>query len=248
MCALERKNKKKKKKGNRKETCLKAPATNTSTHSLAYIITIILSVFRICDLNCTRNSEIQHLLDERDEILKLELKLQEQEIQSQPRPAIPMSRPRVVAPKITTRGAEEEEEEGEAAMFASMRRPAPVPSSSSNRNMSCSPSFPRRATGLPSVPEASSSSSSPPPPGPVESSVLLLSSTELHANLAMVSDGSRYSGNQFLQADHNQLPPYSPGNQRTMHGHGDETNEIRLSDYVKGETRAQDMKDGGGYQ
>lgn len=218
----------------------KVLGTNTRTHSLAYIITIILSVFRICDLNCTRNSEIQHLLDERDEILKLELKLQEQEIQPQPRSPVPVSRPPVVAPPVRVAP------EDEAALFASMRRPAPMPSSS-NFNMPSSSTF--MSAGLPSIPEASSSSSASAGPTssiPVESA-LLLSSTELHANLAMISDGSRYSGNQ-LQADNNQLPPYSPGNRRTMHGHGDETNEIRLSEYVKGETRAQDMKDGGGYQ
>lgn len=67
--------------------------------------------------------------------------------------------------------------------------------------------------------------------------------SEMHANLAMISDGSRYGGQAL-----NQLPPYSPGRQRTMDGHGDESNELRLSDYIKGESRAQDMKDGGSYQ
>ncbi|ROW03653.1 hypothetical protein VPNG_07221 [Cytospora leucostoma] len=94
-----------------------------------------------------------------------------------------------------------------------------------------------------------------------------LSSTEMHANLAMITDGSRYApqqinnssssnnnGNIFPNTinshnnnNHNQLPPYSPGDHRPMNGHGDESNEFRLSEYVKGATRAQDMKDEGGY-
>lgn len=92
-------------------------------------------------------------------------------------------------------------------------------------------------------PEASSSTAatvSLPP-----ESAFLLSSTEMHANLAMITDGSRYTPGQTV--DHTQLPPYSPGNLRRMDGHGDESNDIRLSEYVKGETRAQDMKDSGGF-
>ena len=86
----------------------------------------------------------------------------------------------------------------------------------------------------------------------------ILSSTEIHANLAMITDGSRYGGPQQVVdggacggggggGQHNQLPPYSPGNHGRMSGHGDESNDIRLSEYVKGATRAQDMKDEGGY-
>lgn len=46
-----------------------------------------------------------------------------------------------------------------------------------------------------------------------------------------------------------ELPPYSPGNNMrgTMHGHGGESNDIRLSEYVKGATAAQDMKDSNGF-
>lgn len=42
-------------------------------------------------------------------------------------------------------------------------------------------------------------------------------------------------------------PPYVPGeSSRFMTGHtADDDNEMRLSDYVKGQTRAQNMKDGG---
>lgn len=54
---------------------------------------------------------------------------------------------------------------------------------------------------------------------------------------ALVSDGMRSMPH---------LPPYTPGSSR-MSGHADEGNEIRLSEYVKGRTRAQDMKDSGGF-
>jgi hypothetical protein len=59
------------------------------------------------------------------------------------------------------------------------------------------------------------------------------------ADAALVSDGMRPSEPM--------LPPYHPGNRR-MSGHGEEEdNEMRLSGYVKGQTRAQEMKDSGRY-
>lgn len=199
-------------------------------------MTMILSLLRICDLNYTPNSEIQHLLDEREEILKLELKVQEQELQSQPRSPVPASHPPVAAPSMN--------QDEEASILSSMTRPAAVHSSSSSSSSSATsiPSSSRfMGAGLAPIPEASSSSSIS------AQHAMPVSSTEMHANLAMIADGSRYTPGH-LQVDSNQLPPYSPGNQRTMNGHGDESNDIRLSEYVKGETRAQDMKDGGSYQ
>lgn len=63
------------------------------------------------------------------------------------------------------------------------------------------------------------------------------------AEEALVTDGYR-------QHPVYGVPPpfYTPGSSshRFMDGHGNETNEMRLSDYVKGETRAQSMKDNGG--
>ncbi|KAI0844641.1 hypothetical protein F5Y00DRAFT_196282 [Daldinia vernicosa] len=60
---------------------------------------------------------------------------------------------------------------------------------------------------------------------------------------AMVTDGYRYR----LQPGIPSLPAYSPSQSRGqfMDGHGDESNEMRLSGYVKGKTRAQNMKDSG---
>ncbi|KAI1208250.1 uncharacterized protein F4807DRAFT_157447 [Annulohypoxylon truncatum] len=64
-----------------------------------------------------------------------------------------------------------------------------------------------------------------------------------HSAEAMVTDGYR----PRLQTGMQSLPPYSPGQSRGqfMDGHGNESNEMRLSEYVKGETRAQHMKDSG---
>ncbi|KAI2463867.1 hypothetical protein F4781DRAFT_414992 [Annulohypoxylon bovei var. microspora] len=63
------------------------------------------------------------------------------------------------------------------------------------------------------------------------------------AEAAMVTDGYGHR----LQPGIQSLPPYSPGQSRGqfMDGHGNESNDMRLSEYVKGETRAQHMKDSG---
>lgn len=57
------------------------------------------------------------------------------------------------------------------------------------------------------------------------------------AESALVSDGMRPEPT---------LPPYEPGSSQ-MPGHGGESNDMRLSEYVKGQDRAQDMKDSGRY-
>ncbi|KAI1439639.1 hypothetical protein F5Y02DRAFT_53982 [Annulohypoxylon stygium] len=65
-----------------------------------------------------------------------------------------------------------------------------------------------------------------------------------HSAEATITDG--YRPRNYLNTM--QSPPrYMPGQSRGqfMDGHGDESNEMRLSDYVKGETRAQHMKDSG---
>ncbi|KAJ4393484.1 hypothetical protein N0V93_002696 [Gnomoniopsis smithogilvyi] len=214
---------------------------------LAYILGIITSVFRICDLKYTRNEEVELLLREREETLKLELKLQDQELQSQPCIPAPAS-----TPESTTRRHNVAEATA-AAKHALMSRPSVIHSPSS----SSIPSSSRfKGMNLASIPESSAHrhtyiSVSPRPAVATssasvgQSSLMASDMTDFQANLAMVSDGSRYSGGN--QVDSSQLPPYSPGNLRTMSGHRNENNDIRLSEYVKGETRAQDMKDGGGF-
>ncbi|QBZ62599.1 hypothetical protein PoMZ_11482 [Pyricularia oryzae] len=66
------------------------------------------------------------------------------------------------------------------------------------------------------------------------------------AAAALITDGSS-GGRTDLEAGYggsSGLPPYTPGRLNPMNGHGNESNEMRLSGYVKGETRAQNMKDG----
>lgn len=206
-----------------------------------------MSVCRICDLNYTRNSEVQFLLNEREETLKLELKLQEQELRSQPCSPAAASAPTFAPSRRNDPGEES------AATYSSLSRPEVIASSSrsttssparfANMNLISIPksSAPQHGyTRVLSTPATATSST------PINGSTLGLNAADIQANMAMVSDGSRYSGG--VQTDNSsQLPPYSPGNLRTMTGHGNENNDIRLSEYVKGETRAQDMKDSGGF-
>ncbi|KAH9988423.1 hypothetical protein F4779DRAFT_624072 [Xylariaceae sp. FL0662B] len=65
-------------------------------------------------------------------------------------------------------------------------------------------------------------------------------SPEQTAEAAMVTDGYRPPQQPGMSS----LPPYTPGPSRAqfMDGHGDESNDMRLSDYVKGGTRAQNSK------
>ncbi|KAK4119540.1 hypothetical protein N657DRAFT_658942 [Parathielavia appendiculata] len=76
------------------------------------------------------------------------------------------------------------------------------------------------------------------PPSVTPRILPMLSEEEQSADLALVSDGMRPAEPT--------LPAYHPGNRR-MSGHAGEDNEMRLSGYVKGQTRAQDMKDSGRY-
>lgn len=74
------------------------------------------------------------------------------------------------------------------------------------------------------------------------------SAAEAEAEAAMVSDGYRNHNHRTLaHTSMSAPPPYVPGeSSRFMMGHtAEEDNEMRLSDYVKGQTRAQNMKDAG---
>lgn len=215
-----------------------------------------MSICRICETYYTRNSEIQHLLEEREELLKLELKVQEQEHHSpntSPTPTLNSASPNTPVPSPHAIHNEAAATDPLAIGFAHEQHSRTMAGpSSGNFAMPSSSRF--VGANLAVIPEASSYQS-PGSPGASSSiapmgslppeSAFLLSSTEMHANLAMITDGARYTPGQVV--DHSQLPPYSPGMQRTMAGHGDESNDIRLSEYVKGETRAQDMKDSGGF-
>jgi hypothetical protein len=215
--------------------------------------------------------DVDYMLEERE--IKLEHKLQDQETLAQsPTTPVSSNTPTVfVPPDNDSNNARDLEAALAAQTTTSMPRARP----SFSRPMLAPPttalteaggpsyqSHPRRPPHFPVSPVSPLSSVSPVSPLsptdvsaatttlPVEAG-FILSSTEMHANLAMITDGSRYSPQQINNNNNNnsqnQLPPYSPGNHRRMNGHGDESNEIRLSEYVKGATRAQEMKDGGGY-
>lgn len=89
---------------------------------------------------------------------------------------------------------------------------------------------------------ASSSSSSP----PVRTANFGYETPEEEAAAAaLITDGSSRGADAAGGSGGSGLPPrYTPGTLYPMSGHADETNEMRLSGYVKGETRAQNMKDG----
>lgn len=197
--------------------------------------------------------EVKKLLDEREEMINLEHKIQDQEAASTPPPA------QNVSPVVP---------QGNGGFAATNTRPNTHQRPMSRTTYHATPSSSSRPArpGLryaDSMPGPSSSSSSSyrarqpaepvsplSPDSPISTAPLphdrgfILSATDVSANLAMVADGSRYTPQQV---DNNQLPPYSPGNMRGMHGHGGESNDIRLSEYVKGATAAQDMKDSNGF-
>ncbi|EJT80807.1 hypothetical protein GGTG_00801 [Gaeumannomyces tritici R3-111a-1] len=92
---------------------------------------------------------------------------------------------------------------------------------------------------------ASSSSSSPPPVRTAAANFGYETPEEEAAAAALITDGSSRPDDAAAGHHHPGMPPrYTPGTLYPMSGHADETNEMRLSDYVKGETRAQNMKDG----
>ncbi|KUI70017.1 hypothetical protein VM1G_05485 [Cytospora mali] len=242
---------------------------------LSYIITIVLSVLRICKLHLYSKEEVEKWLDDRESMIRLELKVHDPETPAQA-PTTPVSNAPTTA--VPTNNNNDVDRDLEAALAASAAPSIPRAMPSSSRSTLARPTLTETTLAGPSyqsrqpdilvspvTPQFPLSPLSPvspltplPPPAPPTTRTtsasttlpieagFILSSTEMHANLAMITDGPRYSPQQ-VDNSHNQLPPYSPGNHRRMNGHGDESNEIRLSEYVKGATRAQDMKDEGGY-
>ncbi|KAJ0109983.1 hypothetical protein J7T55_014785 [Diaporthe amygdali] len=216
---------------------------------LSYIIVIILSVLRVCELRMVPKDKVDDMLREREEMINLEHKIHDQEASA----ATPTHSMTPTTPQGNHEfGATDTQPYSHHSSTRETTRDAAA--SSSTR-----PARPqlRYADSIPG-PSSSSSYRTPRPTEPVSplspvspistaalphDQGFILSATDVSANLAMVADGSRYSPN----ADHNQLPPYSPGNRGAMRGHGTESNDIRLSEYVKGATAAQDMKDSHGF-
>lgn len=226
-----------------------APVTDIK-RSLTYLISIILLVLRVCELKMIPKDKVDQMLQEREEMINLEHKIQDPEASS----ATPTHNITPVMPQ-GNRDFRAANTHPNTHHSSTPRTARDTTASSSTR-----PARPQLRYAGP-VPGPSSSSSSyrtPHPTDPVSPITpvsplstaalphdrgFILSATDVSANLAMVADGPRYSP----QADHNQLPPYSPGNARAMRGHGGESNDIRLSEYVKGATAAQDLKDSNGF-
>lgn len=228
-------------------------------HSLSYIVTIILSVISVCQIRMYSKEELDDLLKKQETMINLEHKLQDQEAGSTPTPTqnvspvAPQSNDSFVAtnthPNNLQRPMSRTTYHTTPSSSSRPTRPGlryadsmPGPSSSSSSSY--------RARQQPTEPVSPLSPDSPVPSSPVaphpHDRGFILSPTDVSANLAMVADGSRgYTPHQHQTAV--ELPPYSPGNMRAMHGHGGESNDIRLSEYVKGATAAQDMKDSNGF-
>ncbi|KAK9793104.1 hypothetical protein AB5N19_02850 [Seiridium cardinale] len=135
--------------------------------------------------------------------------------------------------------------------FASPRSPRSFGSRQSLRDPVAQQQQQRRTT-IPVSPLTITPSSTP--IDPARQSLLINQqrsgeSAESVAEAAMITDGYRNPEHQHRALAHASMsapPPYVPGeSSRFMAGHGDESNEMRLSEYVKGQTRAQQMKDSG---
>lgn len=216
------------------------------------MITIILSVVRICELRMYSRDEMQKLLKEREDMIHLEHKLQDQEALSTPTPAqntspvAPQGNSNFAAPSSRSNTYHTTPSSSSRPTRPGLRytESAAGPSSSSSSSYRARQPTEPVSPLSPDSPVATAAAALPHTGG------FILSPTDVSANLAMVADGSRYTphGHGHGHADNSQLPPYSPGNNmRAMHGHGGESNDIRLSEYVKGATAAQDMKDSNGF-
>ncbi|KAL1862620.1 hypothetical protein Daus18300_008417 [Diaporthe australafricana] len=236
-----------------------APVTDIKC-SLTYLISIILLVLRVCELKMIPKDKVDQMLQEREEMINLEHKIHDQEALS----ATPTHNMTPVMPQgnrdfgatnthpnthhfstpRTTRDTTASSSTRPARPQLRYADPMAGPSSSSSSSSYRTPQHPTDPVSpiTPVSPLSTAAAALPHDRG------FILSATDVSANLAMVADGPRYSP---PQADHNQLPPYSPGNNNnaraTMRGHGGESNDIRLSEYVKGATAAQDLKDSNGF-
>ncbi|KAK7967118.1 uncharacterized protein PG986_001395 [Apiospora aurea] len=209
----------------------------------SYMVTVTLSILRICEGMYTRNNVVDERLTTATELYRLKTnrsKIRGMSTTSQTRspPMSPMS------PMSPLRQG--------------------VTSSASFPNGPSSQSQERRQTlqhQMPSPPQQHSLTTSAitVAADPAREGLLIDDGQgadhEAEAEAAMVTDGYRPRGGAHSHSHSDSqgsmpaLPPYTPGeSSRFMVGHGNESNEMRLSDYVKGETRAQREKDHGGVQ
>lgn len=216
---------------------------------MSYTLTIVLATLRICECRYTRSGQMNEILarlhgsglayrlDKLDE-LPSRMRLLPKPSSSVPVPVppgegvetlghVPPARidPRLDQPNISQGTAPPHAEAGPSSRPPS----APVPQQ-----------HPYHAE-VRRDPTVASSSFTPSPssPPPQASAFGFDSSEDQEAVAAMVMDGSRFNAEPGMAVP----PPYSPGRRPGMTGHGSESNDMRLSEYVKGGTRAQDMKD-----
>lgn len=211
--------------------------SNLAPGSFSYMVTVTLSILRICEELYTRNNVVDEPLTTATELYRLK------------------------SNRSKVRGLS----------TASQSRSPPM--SPLRPGVATSPSFPsgpsfqnqdHRETLQQMVPQQQQqqqqkySAMSPPAMrvDPAREGLLVDEQNADHdaeAEAAMVTDGYRPQGAHSHSHSHSgsqgsmpTLPPYTPGEaSRFMVGHGNESNEMRLSDYVKGETRAQREKDSG---
>jgi hypothetical protein len=218
------------------------------SHSYTYFVLIMLSVLRILEPMYTRSSQVNDLLATAGHVHRLghiTAKIERpdsmmdketgspsiQGVASIGRTSVPSS-PIQDMPLANSRPGIPSPILGDAS-FGSGR-----PSTRDQRRLEAHPPV------SPITPSTSSPILSAGVSGSHSEELLLYHPATDDAAEAMVTDGYRDPINQVLPS----LPPYTPGPSRGrfMDGHGDESNETRLSDYVKGRSRAQDMKDAGG--
>ncbi|KAI1078146.1 hypothetical protein F5B20DRAFT_244806 [Whalleya microplaca] len=194
-----------------------------------YMVTVTLGVLRICERHYTKNTELLTTVENarRRNHTKSKMK-SSKSITSSETPA-PASEG-VIGPDSMVSSA-----------------------MSSRNNVSATPvhthTFHESQEQQPQVPVSPVSAASPisqvSPISPIMldtsmGGLMIGNSPEQSAEAAMVTDGYRPPQQPGMPS----LPPYTPGPSRGqfMDGHGNESNEMRLSDYVKGETRAQNSK------
>ncbi|KAK8037909.1 hypothetical protein PG994_014676 [Apiospora phragmitis] len=203
----------------------------------SYMITVTLSILRICEGMYTRNNVVDERLTTATELYRLQSnrsKVRGMSTASQARspPISPLREGVTTSPSFPSGGSSYQNQD---------RR--------QTRQQQMAPPQQHLTTTSPTTTTAAID--------PAREGLLIddgqSADHEAEAEAAMVTDGYRPQGAHAHAHSHSHsqesmpaLPPYTPGESTCfMVGHGNESNEMRLSDYVKGETRAQREKDHG---
>ncbi|KAI0019155.1 hypothetical protein F4780DRAFT_459958 [Xylariomycetidae sp. FL0641] len=194
----------------------------------SYMITVTLGALRIFERYYTKNSNVDDLLRTAGDVLELD------NIRSkQNRPGRP---------------ADTEDQEHDAVSRGIMT-PASIDIAATSSQAAVSPisthhepSNEHQTSSLPTVSPITPMTPNTPVGGPFTSNDMIENTDDTAAE-ATIADGYQHHRHNSPVS----LPPYTPGPSQSQYmvGHGNESNEMRLSDYVKGQTRAQTMKDSG---